>query len=206
MGLTDDLVKDLDSFTLAMNKVVKLGTNPETGQNADIKQFSASSMEPHLATLRSLATLFAGETACPVSELGVITDNPSSAEAILASKEALLTLVEAFNACNQAALYTVAELCLALNLGTSVDELPEEYHDFEAHFKSPTLASLASQTDAVVKIASVDPSFAGTDVFYSLLGLDSATIRQIQDQKTRNAGQAMLADILKGGSNGNDAT
>lgn len=205
LGLADNLISgpdSLDTFALAMNKVIKLSSNPESGDNPEVKQFPASSIEPHAATLRSLATLFSGETACPVNELGVIQDNPSSAESILASKEALVTLVESFNATNAVALYNVGLMALAINLDEPLDALPSEYYEFEAHHKSPTLASMAAQADAVIKIASVDPSFAGTHAFYSLLGLDEPTIQQIQDEKSKNAGQALLNEILGGGGNG----
>lgn len=50
---------------------------------------------------RNLAAQFAGATCVPISELGVVHDNPSSAEAIYAAKEALVVEVDAtLNAAN----------------------------------------------------------------------------------------------------------
>ena len=196
LGLTDELVANLDSFALAMNRIIKLGANPETGANPDVRQMQASSMEPHITVLRSLATTFAGETACPVSELGIIQDNPSSAEAILASKEALITLVESFNAANSVSLYNIGRMALALNHNVSLDSLYDSFNEFEPHFKSPTLASMVAQADVVTKIAAVDPEFAGTDTFYALMGIDGATIQQIQSEKAANRGKKLLEQLL----------
>ena len=64
--------------------------------------------------MRSLAVRFSGETNVPVSELGVVSDNPSSAEAIYAAKEPLVIEAVNLNADNGEALRDVALMCLAL--------------------------------------------------------------------------------------------
>ncbi len=46
-------------------------------------------MSPYTEQLRTLAALFAGETGLTLDDLGFVTDNPSSAEAIKASHENL---------------------------------------------------------------------------------------------------------------------
>lgn len=46
-------------------------------------------MTPHTEQLRMFAALFAGETGLTLDDLGFVTDNPSSAEAIKASHETL---------------------------------------------------------------------------------------------------------------------
>lgn len=53
-------------------------------------QLTQGSMQPHIDYMRSLAVRFSGETNVSLSELGVVSDNPSSAEAIYAAKEALV--------------------------------------------------------------------------------------------------------------------
>src|SRR5690606_27925053 len=63
----------------------------EDGNIPEVGQFPQVSMQPHVEHLRMLATLFAGETSLPLSSLGIVQDNPSSAEAIHASKEEQIT-------------------------------------------------------------------------------------------------------------------
>jgi len=59
------------------------GTKPQVGQ------FTQQSMSPFVEQMRMYASLFAGETGLTVDDLGFVTDNPSSAEAIKASHENL---------------------------------------------------------------------------------------------------------------------
>ena len=47
-------------------------------------------MQPHIDYMRSLAARFSGETNVPLSELGMVTDNPASAEAVYAAKESMI--------------------------------------------------------------------------------------------------------------------
>ena len=49
------------------------GDVPQFGQHAQ------GSMQPHIDYMRSLAARFSGETNVPISELGIVQDNPSSA-------------------------------------------------------------------------------------------------------------------------------
>lgn len=61
------------------------------GENGETRlgQFTQQSMSPYTEQLRTLAALFAGETGLTLDDLGFVTDNPSSAEAIKASHENL---------------------------------------------------------------------------------------------------------------------
>ena len=58
------------------------------------------------------------------------------------------------------------------------------------------MPSMAATADAATKIASADPGFAGTDVYYEMLGFDAATIARIQAQKRRNMGAGVIDRVL----------
>ena len=60
-------------------------TRDEDGNVPTFGQIAAASMEPHIAYMRNLAARFSGATNVPISELGIVQDNPSSAEAIYAT-------------------------------------------------------------------------------------------------------------------------
>lgn len=64
-------------------------TKDEEGEYPKLGQFTQQSMSPYTEQLRTFAALFAGETGLTLDDLGFVTDNPSSAEAIKASHENL---------------------------------------------------------------------------------------------------------------------
>ena len=61
----------------------------EDGQSPHLGQFDQQSMTPYMDQLRTFAALFSGETGLTLDDLGFVTDNPSSAEAIKAAHESL---------------------------------------------------------------------------------------------------------------------
>src|SRR5690606_9676835 len=62
----------------------------EDGNMPQVGQFAQMSMQPHNEHLRSIAARFCAETSLPLSSIGIVQDNPSSAEAIYAAKEDLV--------------------------------------------------------------------------------------------------------------------
>ena len=48
-----------------------------------------------------------------------------------------------------------------------------------------------------MKIASVDEGFAGTDVFYEMVGFDQATIARVKAQKRRSQGMKLATSIIE---------
>jgi hypothetical protein len=60
------------------------------------------------------------------------------------------------------------------------------------------MPSVVSQTDAMVKIASVVPGFAGTDVFFEQIGFAEDMRRKVENEIARNQGALVLGDILNG--------
>ncbi len=61
----------------------------EDGNNPILGQFNQQSMAPHLEQLRTIASVFVGETGLTLDDLGFTSSNPSSSEAIRASHENL---------------------------------------------------------------------------------------------------------------------
>lgn len=83
-------------FKAVMGRVFGLTEDKDTQEVPDVKRFEGASPEAHISHLRMWASLFAGDQRVPMSSLGIIQDNPSSAQAIYAAKEDLL--VDANNA------------------------------------------------------------------------------------------------------------
>lgn len=64
-------------------------TKDEDGDKPTLGQFTTPSMSPFTEQLRTAAAGFAGETGLTLDDLGFVSDNPSSVEAIKASHENL---------------------------------------------------------------------------------------------------------------------
>ena len=165
-------------------------------ENLQYGQLPAVSMDPHIQYIKSLAGRFAVETGLPQSYLGVLTDNPTSAEALSIECEQLIVEAENLNASNGEALRNVALMALAIDQNVPIDKLSDETADVKAHFLSAATLSLASQADAVIKISSADPGFAGSSVFYEMLGFSQVDIDRIQSEKRRAVGFDMLSEVF----------
>lgn len=168
----------------------------ENGELPVFGQLSQGSMQPHTDYMRSLAARFSGETNVPISTLGVIHDNPASAEAIYAASEPLIIECEDFNDGARETLRTLALMCIAGELDVPIYELDERYFDFTPDFRNPAMPSVVSQTDAMVKIASVVPGFAGTDVFFEQIGFAEDMRRKAENEIRRNNAQLMVNQLF----------
>lgn len=87
LGLSAD-ADPLDSWRATLSSMLQF-TKDEDGEKPTVGQFTQQSMSPYTEQLRTFAALFAGETGLTLDDLGFVTDNPSSAEAIKASHENL---------------------------------------------------------------------------------------------------------------------
>lgn len=56
------------------------------------------------------------------------------------------------------------------------------------------MPSVASTTDAALKIATAREGFAQTDVFLEMIGFDQADIRRIKAQEQRVKGDSILTE------------
>lgn len=168
----------------------------EDGTTPTFGQLSQGSMQQHTDYMRALAARFSGETNVPVSQLGVIHDNPSSAEAITQANEPLIMEVTDLNEGNGESLVAIARMALAI----ANDTAPDAYDGVQiaANFKNPLMPSIASQADAMVKIASVVPEFAATEVFWEQLGFGEDMRQKVVQQMGANANQRAILSIMGG--------
>ena len=86
-GLSND-ADMLDSWQATMSAMLTF-TKDDEGDKPTLGQFQMASFTPHLEQLKSTASMFAGETGLTLDDLGFVTSNPSSAEAIKAGHEGL---------------------------------------------------------------------------------------------------------------------
>lgn len=175
-------------------------------KDGDVPQFgqlSQGTMQPHVDYMRSLAARFSGETDVPISELGVVSDNPSSAEAIYAAKEPLVVDAQNLNADNGEALANVALMSLAVINGTDYATEAARGLTIQAKFRNPAMPSIVSQSDAMVKMISALPWLADSDVALEEFGFTDDQIQRLREDRRRsNARAVMAAAVSQGGGGG----
>lgn len=198
LGVTDQQYDAIvnQKFKQYVGSIIASTTNPETGEKPTFGQLTQGNIAPHVEMIRVLATQFSAATGLSVTDTGVVNDaNPTSAEAVTAQSQTLITMAEQMNVGNGDTLKTIALMALAVANNTTIEELTPEQRDVVAHFKNPALPSIAASADAAIKIASARPSFAQTDVFAEMLGFDKADIRRIKAQEQRARGLEVLEEL-----------
>lgn len=198
LGVTDEQFDAVinQKFKQYVGSILASTTNPDTGEKPTFGQLTQGSISPHVEMLRILATQFSAATGLTVTDTGVVNEaNPTSADAVLAQSQTLVGMAEQLNVGNGDALRTIALMALAIVKGTSIDGLTDEDRAIMAHFKNPSMPSVASTADAAIKISSARPSFANTDTFLEMIGFDKADIRRIKAQERMQMGLETAASI-----------
>lgn len=193
LGLTDEQFDSMvDNKLKAYIGSMLLSTRDEEGKVPEVGQLSPSSPQPYIDMLRTYATMFSSATGVPVNSLGIVQDNPSSAQAISAAREDICIAASDLNESSAESLRNVALMAMAVAENKRVEDLSDEQQSVMAHFRDPSMPSVVSQADAAVKVVSADNAFAATDVFYEMLGFDGATIARIKNDKRRTQAQSAI--------------
>lgn len=196
LGADRDALAGKTKWEAYIGNILGVSYNGADGVMPQFMQMQQASMQQTVDYMRLLAARFSGETNVPISQLGVIHDNPSSAEAIYAASEPLIIECQDLNDNSRQTLRELAEMGLAAQLDLPVAELPEQWRAFSPNFANPAMPSVVSMADAAVKIASVVPNFSGTEVFWKMLGLPEDTRREIDAQMAEANAQAMLTSLF----------
>jgi hypothetical protein len=149
-------------------------------------QLPQGSMQPHIDYMRSLAAQFAGETNIPVSYLGIIHDNPASAQAMNAAAEELIIEAGDLNDDNTRSLRSIGLLVMAIATNRPLSGLTDAERSIMPKFMNPSRPSIVSQSDAIVKQVTAIPGLGSSQVALEELGYSEEQIVRIQ------------ADMLKG--------
>ena len=139
----------------------------------------------------------------PISTLGVIHDNPSSAEAIHAAEQPLVIKAEAMNQDNAVALETIVQMAIAVKLNKPFDDLTAEEAGVVVGFKRPDRPSLVSMANAAVMIASTPGLewFGSTEVCLEMLNFTETERIRLLSDKRQNESRFLVGQFLQGRQN-----
>ena len=202
-GLTDEqfdaMMEDKDKFQLA--RMLLLTTNEQTDRDPNVGQLSGNSPQPFIDELRSLAMQFSGATGVPVSSLGIVQDNPSSAEAIQSGREDICLIAQRDIAADKATLRRVMHAAMAIETNATTDTLDDGLRDIRAKFSDPILHTLSERSDWALKVNSVAPGFGMSDVALLSMGLDEADLYDIKASIRQEQGMRLATATMEARAN-----
>lgn len=187
-----------DKWKLTMGTLLGLSYNEESDSNPEVGQFQAASPTPHTEVLKTYAQLFSAAASLPPTALGVVTDNPTSAESVRAQLEDLLVVCRNASLTFGHAWESIMKLALALMHELPATDLPEEIQSLKARFADPATPSMSSVSDAVMKLISVGVLSAESEVVLEKLGFSESDILRVKTERTRAQAPSALAEVLQG--------
>lgn len=171
LGLSDDAEK-MDKWGATMSSLLTI-TKDDDGGNPTVGQFQQQSMSPYSEQLKSIASLFAGETGLTLDDLGFATSNPASCEAIRAAHENLRLTARKAQRTFGSGFLNVAYLAACVRDNTAYmryafsDIKPQWLPIFE-----PDSAALSGVGDAILKINQAVPDYLGAKGIRQLTGIE----------------------------------
>lgn len=169
LGLDEDA--DFDSQKASASSFLALSRDDD-GNLPQVGQFTQQNMEPHISQFKMCAAAFAGETGLTMDDLGFVTENPSSAEAIKASHETLRLTAKKAQRTFGSGFINVGYLasCLrddyAYNRAAVYETVPRWAPIFE-----PDATQMSGIGDAAIKINQAVPGYFDRDSLESLTGI-----------------------------------
>lgn len=169
----------------------------ETGDlvKPTLQQLSQATMQPHGDMLRTIGLMVSSETSIPVNYLGIIHDNPASADAIRASESDLSSVVEDELPSIGMSRVDLARNVLAVKYGEWTPGMESELRGLRSHFKDPGTVSKAAQADAGLKFTQTFPD-GDPEVAMEVYGLDKGQIERMTNYKSRQAAGSRLDSLV----------
>jgi hypothetical protein len=210
LGADETIFKNADgtmkaSWQVVLGRVFGIPDDEDAANpRADVKQFQASSPQPHIDLFTQQAKSFAGEHDIPVSSLGVQAETNSTTEDGSNNAERNL-IAEAEGATDEWTPPILMASMRAMAMASGLSEIPAEWLSIDSKWRSPAFLSRAAQADAGAKQIGSVPWLAETEVGLELLGLDDQQIQRALAERRRNGGSAALRAITEAAANGRPA-
>lgn len=173
VGLSED-AEQMDKWRATMSSMLTF-TKDEDGDSPQLGQFTQQSMSPYIEQFRMFAAVFAGETGLTMDDLGFVSDNPSSAEAIKAAHENLR--LAARKAQRNFGIGFLNAGYLAACVRDDYSYMRRQVYltkpSWEPIFE-PDAAMLSGIGDGAVKINQAVPGYFGSDNLRKLTGIDAS--------------------------------
>lgn len=169
---TSQEAEPMDKWRATMSSFLEI-TKDSDGDKPVMGQFSQQSMAPYTEQMKMFASLFAAETGLTVDDLGFVSDNPSSSEAIKAAHENLrLTARKAQRDFSTGLLNAgFVGACLRDDYNYERYELFRTKTRWNPVFE-PDFSALSSIGDGVIKLNQAIPGYMDRDNVRDLTGIE----------------------------------
>lgn len=173
LGLSEDA--EFNNRMATLSSFLRFSSD-DNGNNPVLGQFQQQSMTPHLEQLRTIASVFAGETGLTLDDLGFTSSNPSSSEAIRASHENLRLSARKSQRTFGTGFVNAGFLAACIRDNFEYDR--RAFADIRAEWLpvfEPDASALTGIADAILKINQAVPDFMNAKNIRLLTGLGSAS-------------------------------
>lgn len=195
LGAEEDTFEQQSKWSAYIGSIFAITPNND-GQIPHFGQLTQPSMQPLTEHFTNLCKRMSAATGVHVGQLGIMTDNPTSSEAIYAENEPLILKCKSFIRECRSCLQDVATAAIAVERGLDF-ATARDLADVSVRFLNPSMPTLAQQTDSSCKLAAAVDGFAGTPTFWRMNGLDAEEARQVDSEISRNASASVVSGILQ---------
>ncbi len=173
LGMESD-AEAWDNWQATVASMLRIDKDSE-GDKPTIGQFTTSSMSPFTEQLRTAAAGFAGETGLTLDDLGFVSDNPSSAEAIKASHETLRVMARKAQRSFSSGFLNIGYLgaCLRDDYPYLRYQLYNTVAKWEPVFEADA-STLSLVGDGLIKINQAVPDYMDAETIRDLTGIKGA--------------------------------
>lgn len=182
-----------DRWSAVMGRIKALDVDTVAGEKVDLHRFTGASPQPHTDQLRMWQSLFADDQDLEVKFAD--SSNPSSADAIFAAKETLITTTRDANRSWARAAVQTMRFVDAVRGGSA------DMSGLRAQFTDPAIVSPSARADAFSKLSTAIPGFGESEVGMEFAGLSREQINRFVVERTRNQAAdrlALLAEAARG--------
>lgn len=202
LGLDPD-AEPLEKWQATVSSLLTISAS-DNGEKPNVGQFSTASMSPFTEQLRTAAAGFAGEMGLTLDDLGFVSDNPSSVEAIKASHENLRLAGRKAQRSLGAGFLNVAYVaaCLRDEIRYARSQFVRTKVKWEPLFEADA-NMLTMIGDGAIKLNQAIPGYIDGETIRDLTGIKGSEIpASAQIEKGGNDGQGYSAGVVDENSNG----
>ncbi|MFC7430991.1 MULTISPECIES: phage portal protein [unclassified Agrococcus] len=181
-------------WALAIDRWLAISRD-ENGDLPTVTQMAQMTTQPLADLHRIYASQIAGETGLPISSLGIVQDNPPSAEALYAAEKDLIVKSRAQVRVYGAALRQVARRIVRLRDGK--DAYAEELRGLQASWLDPAFTSPVTASAALEQLSRVFPWFAESPEALKFAGFSGPTVTRLLADKRRAEGSGTMAALIE---------
>ena len=170
LGLSNEAER-MDKWQATISSLLQFDKD-EDGDKPSVGQFQQATMTPFSEQLKTAASMFAGETGLTVDDLGFVSDNPSSSEAIKASHETLRMTTRKAQRTFGTGFLNVGYLAACVR--DRYPYLRRQFYLTKAKWEpvfEPDASALTVIGDGAAKLNAAVPGYVGPDNLQDLTGI-----------------------------------